>query len=140
MPKSKEFTIRIEDKPGALGKCCRALADRGVNILAFQAYDFEGQGLIRMVVDNPRTAKRLLDAEHIYCIETEVAQVPLPNRPGELSRAASVLGEAHVNINYAYCGTEPGSNMPLVIFGVSDVAKAVPLLDKVAKEVTKKAA
>ena len=30
--------------------------------------------------------------------------------------------------------------MPLVIFGVTDVAKAVPLLDKVAKEVTKKAA
>ena len=90
MPKSKEFTIRIEDKPGALGKCCRALADRGVNILAFQAYDFEGQGLIRMVVDNPGNREErcwMLNTSTV--LETEVAQVPLPHRPGELSRAAS---------------------------------------------------
>ena len=50
MPKSKELTIRIEDKPGTLGMCCRSLADSDVNILAFQAYEREGQSLIRMVL------------------------------------------------------------------------------------------
>ena len=29
MPKVKEFTVTIEDKPGALGKCFLALAERG---------------------------------------------------------------------------------------------------------------
>ena len=38
MPKMKEYTVTIEDKPGALGKCFLALAERGVNILAFQSY------------------------------------------------------------------------------------------------------
>ena len=38
MPKAKEFTVTIADKPGALGKCFLALAERGVNILAFQSY------------------------------------------------------------------------------------------------------
>ena len=136
MPVSKELTIRIEDRPGTLGKCCRLLADRGVNILAFQTFEREGQSLIRMVVDDPASAKKLLDADRIYYTETEVAQVTLPHHPGELSRAASRLGEAQININYAYCGTDPASNMPLVIFGVRDVAKAVPILD----EVTRKAA
>ena len=37
MPTAKEFTIRLEDRPGTLGKVSRALADRGVNILAFQS-------------------------------------------------------------------------------------------------------
>jgi hypothetical protein len=32
MAKAKEFTVTIEDKPGALGKCFVALAERGVNI------------------------------------------------------------------------------------------------------------
>jgi hypothetical protein len=134
MPIAKELTIRIEDKPGTLAQCCRALAERDVNILAFEAYEREGQSLIRMVVDDPATAKKLLDADRIYYTETEVAQVTLPHRSGGLSRAASRLGEAHININYAYCGTEPGPpNMSLVVFGVTDVAKAVSLLEEVAK-------
>ena len=38
MAKTKELTVTIEDKPGALGKCFLALAERGVNILGFQSY------------------------------------------------------------------------------------------------------
>ncbi len=30
MPTTKEFTIHMEDRPGTLGKLCRALADRNV--------------------------------------------------------------------------------------------------------------
>jgi len=52
MPKAKEFTVTIEDKPGALGRCLLALAERGVNILAFQSYVEERESLARMVVDN----------------------------------------------------------------------------------------
>ncbi len=57
MPKAKEFTITIADKPGALGKCFQALADRGINVLAFQSYVEEGESLARIVVDHPNTAK-----------------------------------------------------------------------------------
>jgi len=140
MPIAKELTIRIEDKPGTLAQCCRTLAERDVNILAFQAYEREGQSLIRMVVDDPATAKKLLDADRIYYTETDVAQIVIPHRPDELFRAASRLSEVQININYAYCGTDPASNMPLVIFGVIEVAKAVPLLDALtAKKVTEAA-
>ena len=34
MPTTKEFSVRMNDQPGTLGKFCRALADRDVNILA----------------------------------------------------------------------------------------------------------
>ena len=57
MAKAKEFTITIEDKPGALGRCFLALGERGVNILAFQSYVEEGESLARIVVDDPATAK-----------------------------------------------------------------------------------
>jgi hypothetical protein len=56
MPTSKELTIRMEDQPGTLGRCCKTLAARGVNILAFQAVPSEGNSVVRMVVDNPATA------------------------------------------------------------------------------------
>jgi hypothetical protein len=51
-----------------------------------------------------------------------------------LGRAASQLGNANININYAYCGIEPKTNSPLVIFGVRDISKAVPILDEVARK------
>ncbi len=132
MPTSKEFTIQMEDRPGTLGKFCRVLADRGVNILAFQSFPTEGKSLVRLVVDNPTTTKTLLNNQNLAYNEAEVVQVKLPHRPGELARAASQLGEANININYAYCGVEPGTNLPLLFFGVAEAGRAVKILDQAA--------
>src|SRR5262249_30674027 len=37
MPRTREFSLRMQNQPGTLGKICQALADRKVNILAFQS-------------------------------------------------------------------------------------------------------
>ena len=134
MPKVKEFTVTIEDKPGALGKCFLALAERGVNILAFQSYVEEGESLARLLVDDPASAKAVLGGLRMIFEETEVAVVRLAHRPGELGRAASRLGEKQINIDYSYCGVEPGSTRPLVAFGVDDLTSAANLLDELAAE------
>jgi len=122
----------MQDQPGALGKICQALADRGVNILAFHSMPFEGKSLVRFVVDNPTTAKSVLDTQKLPYKETEVAQAKFPNRPGELARAASQLGQANINIDHAYCGLDPGTNTPLLIFGVAEAGRAANILDKTA--------
>ena len=132
MPTSKELTIRIENQPGTLGRCCKTLAARGVNILALQAVPSETNSVVRVVVDNPATAREALDREHISYTESEVAQASLTNRPGELARAASHLGEANINIEHAYGGLD-AKNSPVIFFGVKDVSKAVAVLDKIAK-------
>jgi len=131
MPTSKELTIRTENKPGTLGKLCKSLADQKVNILAFQSVPAEGNSSVRMVVDNPTTAKKVLDTERLSYTETEVAQARLSNRPGELAHAASQLGGSNINIEYAYSGLD-SSNAPVVFFGVKDAGKAAMILDKIA--------
>ena len=132
MPTTKEFSIQIEDRPGTLGKFCRALADKGVNILAFQSFSSDGKSVVRMVVDNPNATKNMLETERQSYTEAEVAQAKLPNRPGELARVASRLGEANINIQYAYTGIEAGSNSPLLIFGVVNAPLAASVLDQAA--------
>ncbi len=133
MPVNKEFTIRLEDRPGTLGKVCQALADQNVNILAFQQLPLEkGKGAVRLVLDNPAAAKTTLDQQRADYTETEVAQINLSHRTGELARAASRLGEAGININYGYCGAEPGTNATFVIFGVAEVGKAVKVFEQAA--------
>jgi hypothetical protein len=134
MAKAKEFTVTIEDKPGALGKCFLALAERGVNVLAFQSYVEEGESLARMVVDDPATAKKVLGSEGMIFEQTEAAVVKLAHRPGALGRAAARLGEKQVNIDYSYCGFEPGSAMGLLVFGVDNLTEAASALDELAAE------
>jgi hypothetical protein len=135
MPKMKEFTVTIEDKPGALGKCFLALAERGVNILAFQSYVEEGESLARLVVDDPASAKAVLGGLRMIFEETEVAVIRLAHRPGELGRAASRLGEKEINIDYSYCGLEPGSAQVLAVFGVDSISAGANALDELANEV-----
>jgi hypothetical protein len=134
MTTAKEFTLTMDDRPGTLGKICRALADRKVNIVAAQSFPYasSGKALTRFVFDDPTKARSVLDAERATYTEADVVKVNLPHRPGELARAAQKLGDAGVNINYLYCGAEPSSNTPLIIVGVADVGKAAPLLEQAA--------
>lgn len=134
MAKAKECTVTIEDKPGALGRCFLALAEKGVNILAFQSYVEEGESLARFVSDNPAAAKSILGNLGMIFEETDVAVGRLPHRPGELGRAASKLGEKKINIDYSYCGLEPGSSRGLLVFGVDQLTEAAALLDRLADE------
>src|SRR5580704_6514337 len=134
MTKATEFTVTIEDKPGALGRCFSALAERGVNILAFQSYVEEGESLARLIVDDPAGAKAVLGQLRMIFEETEAAVVRLPHRPGELGRAAARLGEHQINVDYSYCGLEPGSTHALVVFGVDHINKAAKALDDLAAE------
>src|ERR1700722_6972463 len=134
MAKAKEFTVKIEDKPGALGKCFLALAERGVNVVAYQSYVEEGESLARFLVDDLAAARSVLGGLHMIFELTDVALLKLPNRPGQLGRAAARLGEKHVNIDYTYCGFEPGTNLGLLVFGVDNLNKASEALDELAAE------
>jgi hypothetical protein len=132
MPTFKELNIQFENRPGTLAKLCSALAGRKVNIVAFQAFTADRRSEVHLVVDNLASAKSVLDAEGLTHTENDVAQVTLPNRPGELARVAGRLGEANININYAYAGIEPNTNAPLLFFGVTEVGRAAQLLDQTA--------
>jgi len=134
MPKTREFTVTIEDKPGALGKCFLALAERSVNVLAFQSFVEEGESLTRFVVDSPDVAKAVLGGLGMIFEETQAVAVSLPHRAGELGRAAARLGENGINIDYSYCGVEPGATRVTIVFGVDSVSKAAAALDQLASE------
>lgn len=83
-------------------------------------------------MDDPPGANAALGNLRMNFEEGEVAVARLAHRPGELGRAATLLGEHQVNINYSYCGLEPGSTLPLAVFGVDNVTKAAALLDELS--------
>ena len=134
MARAKEFTVSIADKPGALGKCFLALAAGGVNILAFQSYVEERESLVRCVADETAAARAVLAETRMIFEQTDVAVVKLRHRPGALGRAAALLGEEKINIDYSYGGLEPDSKLALLVFGVDNLSRAAAVLDELAKQ------
>ena len=132
MAKAKELRVTIDDKPGALGRCFAALANRGVNILAFQSYVEEGESLTRFVVNDAATARNVLGEMRMNFEVNDVAVAKVPNRPGELGRAALLLGEQRINIDYSYCGLDPDSGLVLLVFGVDTLTRAAAILDELS--------
>jgi len=124
MPKAKQLTVSVENRPGMLGEVGSALGAKRVNILAFMGTVTDNRGTIRMVVDNRAAAKRVF-AEHGWeTTEEEVLVVALPDKPGSLGRIAHKLREASVNIDYAYAGLGATARRVNAYFGVSDLKAA----------------
>jgi hypothetical protein len=132
MAKVKEFRVTVADQPGALAAICLALGERGINILAFESFVEQSESLARFVVDDPNGALEVLRGLRTNFEQDDAAMVALPHVPGALGKAAAKLGEARININYSYCGLQPGSTRPLAVFGVDQATRAGALLEELA--------
>jgi hypothetical protein len=125
VPKVKQLTVRVENRPGMLGEVGSALGVKQVNIVAFMATVADNHGIIRMVVDKRAAAKRVFAAHRWETTEEDILEVALPDKPGSLGRIAHKLREASVNIDYAYAGLGPSARRVNAYFGVSDLKVAL---------------
>jgi hypothetical protein len=121
----QELSILCEDRPGMLSQLAKHLGKGRVNILATSAAPSGMQTAVRVIVDYPARAKKILDREHIPYTEHEVLYVELPNLPGALSEFAGKLAAENINITTAYGSSTPGSKKAVMIFRVSNLDKAL---------------
>ena len=115
-----ELSLRLANSPGSLAGVCRLLSDERVNV---QALGLEG-GQLRLVVDNHVHAAAVLREHHHQVAERNVIVTAVPNAPGALAPALKLLGEAGVNIEYAYGGGSEGSPTATIVIGVEDAQRA----------------
>lgn len=123
-----QFSVFLVNKPGVLAQVTKALADGKVNIVAMTLVDSQEHGVLRVVSDDPPRARAVLRKLNLPMTETEVLCLDLSNRPGALADVATVLGQNHVNINYAYCTSGAPGGRTTGIFKVADVKKAQHVL------------
>jgi hypothetical protein len=122
----KQLSIFLENKPGVLSEVCKALGTRDINIRGISVSDTVDHAVVRLIVDKPQEALHVLGEHGALVVETDVLEVKLDNRPGELARLAAKFARGKLNIEYAY-GTADGGQATVFI-RVSDLKKAVQLL------------
>jgi hypothetical protein len=125
MPRARQLTVWVPDRPGMLGEVGSALGEKKVNIRAFTAWVEGERGAIRIVVDKAATAKRAIAAHGWEAIEEDVLEVALTDSPGSLGKTAQKLGKAGINIRYAYAGSGGSARRVNVYVGVSDLKAAL---------------
>jgi hypothetical protein len=125
MPRAKQLTVVLPDRPGTLGEVATALGEKKVNIVGFCGAKQGDQGYIWLVVDKTAAAKKLFAARGWNATEDEVLAVTLPDNPGSLGRFTSKLGKAGVNITFAYTGSAGSARKLNAYFGVSDLKAAL---------------
>ena len=130
MAKIKQITAWVESKPGELGRITKALGDAKVNIAAMGAYTVPagGECPIGLQVSSPAKTKKVLDRLGVRFTEEEVLRITVADKPGVLGEIGTRLGQANINIDYAYATTTKGSRKSDVVLAVSDLAAATKAL------------
>lgn len=116
-----ELNLRLPNSPGALAGVCRLLSDERVGILAMSV---DSAGHLRLVVDNHVHGAATLRERHHQVTLRDVIVMTLSNTPGSLVPALRLVGDANVNVEYAYGGAAEGSPMATVVLGVDDAQRA----------------
>ena len=127
MPRTTQLTVSLKSRPGVLAQLARTLADAGVNIATLSADAVSGRGKIRVVVNDPVSAKRALRKAKYRFSEEPAFVVRLRNKPGALARVAEKVAKGRVNIKSAYA-TTAGRGSATVVLTVGSVAKARKIL------------
>jgi hypothetical protein len=124
MAKTKQFTISVDNHPGTVAHIARVLGDAKVNILSLLGTSQGTAGTVQLIVEDPRSAKKALDAARIAYQETPAEQYDLPNKPGALSGCLAQLAKKGVNLNSIHATAAKGGKKAVVVYTVEAATKA----------------
>ena len=96
-----QFSIYADNKVGRLNEIIRLLSDRKVHIMAISILDTTDSSIIRIIVDYPDEAKKLLEEYMFSFVISDLVVVELVNAL-ELEKVTNALVQAEININYIY--------------------------------------
>lgn len=121
---TKEIVLALEPRPGTLAAVLAGLAKENVNLRGGFGANVGDFDTWHMVVDDTARAERALRAMGTRYQTHDVVTTTVPDKPGELLKAAERLAAKGINIEaiYSLASTTPGRAE--VAFRVRDAAAA----------------
>lgn len=125
---NRQISVAIENQPGRLGQIGRLLAKQGVHISAFSVIDNVEQAMVRLVTDDPTSARLSLEAAGLPVVEVEVLVIEMTDSLGSLALIGETLASAAINIEYAYTSTAAVGNRGRLIVKTANPRAAQAVL------------
>jgi hypothetical protein len=126
----REIFLTLPNRPGALAGVARALAEQRINLAAIDADSSPKTGRIRLIVNDPDRAVRLLEAAGYRPEVREMLAVRLEDRAGSFLKVLEVLAREKVNVQSVAILVARDGNQPLVAISSTDLGRARRLLQR----------
>ena len=123
--KIHQLSLFLENKPGQMKKPCKCLFDSGVNILTLSLADTEQFGILRLIVDDWKKAKKSLEESGMTVNITEVIAVEVEDKPGGLDGLLETIEKSKINIEYMYAFTFGRNGKAILIFKLENLDEAI---------------
>ena len=131
----KQLSVFLENKSGRLTDVTEALASADINISAFSVADTADYGILRLIVNKPEEAEKVLKEKEFSVHITNVIGLIVPHESGSLHRALKILSSEGIAIEYMYAFAL--SNKATVIIRTDAIEQTVALLEKHKMELIK---
>jgi len=124
MAKTKQFTIAIDNQPGAVAHIARTLGEAKVNILSLLGTAQGAAGAVQLIAEDARRAKKAFDGARISYQETPAETYDLANKPGALAQCLDKLAAKGVNLNSVHATAAKGGKKAVIVYTAEAAAKA----------------
>lgn len=124
----KQLSVFVQNEIGSLAGVTSVLKSNHINLRAIASFDTPEFAILRMVVDQPENAKKLLTECGFAVKMTEAVAVELLDKPGELDGMLHMIAEAEIGINYIYSIVLRNGKAPLMIVNTDDLDKTTSVL------------
>ncbi|ABN51851.1 MAG TPA: ACT domain-containing protein [Hungateiclostridium thermocellum] len=131
----KQISVFLENKSGRLAEVTRILGNNNIDISALSIADTTDFGILRLIVNDPETAEKVLKDNGFTVSCCDVIAISVPDKPGGLAKVLSVLEPESIGIEYLYAFVGKAENEALVILRIDSPEKAVELLEKAGVKV-----
>ncbi len=125
---SKQISIFLENRPGALMEVCETLESEKINMRAMCVGDAEEFGVLRLIVDDPFHCMTVLKDHDYVCSLTDVLTIEIGDYSGALISTFRALSEAGVNIEYSYAFLSKKKNSAYLVLRVRKPERAIEKL------------
>lgn len=96
-----QFSIHADNKVGRLNEIVGLLSVHQVHIMALSILDTTDSSIIRIIVDYPQEAQKLLIEHQFSFVQSELVAVELTSE-SQVKLVTSALVQAEINIHYVY--------------------------------------
>lgn len=125
----KEIKIRTPNEIGVLATMSKLISDKGINILAMNAWVEGAEAVLRMITeDNLRATDTL--KEHGYdASEVGIILIDAPHKAGILRHVTETLAKEGITLAHLYASATIDQDVCLVVVDTSDNERAFVLLN-----------
>jgi hypothetical protein len=131
----KQISVFLENKSGRLAEVTKIFGENDIDISALSIADTTDFGILRLIVNDPEKAEKVLKENGFTVSSTNVIAIGVEDKPGGLSKALEILEAHSIGIEYMYAFVGKKSDEALVLLRVEDCSKAVEVLTKGGIEV-----